>query len=46
VAQDPKQFMCGARKFTLAHITRDDLAALTKETAKITGISYIMDTGC
>ncbi|KKM10191.1 glutamate synthase [Clostridiales bacterium PH28_bin88] len=43
LAQGLKQFMCGARKFSLEYITRDDLAALTKEAADITGIQYIMD---
>ncbi|OEH86654.1 glutamate synthase [Desulfuribacillus stibiiarsenatis] len=41
--QGLKQFMCGARKFTLAHIDRNDLVALTEEAAKISGIKYIMD---
>lgn len=40
--QGLKQFMCGARKFSLAHIERDDLVALTKEAAKLSGIKYIM----
>jgi hypothetical protein len=35
--------MCGARKFALSHISRDDLAALTREAAEITGIRYIME---
>jgi len=35
--------MTGARKFTLNHITRDDIAALTKEVADVSGIQYIMD---
>ena len=43
LAQGLKQLMTGARKFTLNHITRDDIAALTKETADISGIQYIMD---
>lgn len=43
LAQGLRQFMCGARKFSLEHITRDDLAALTKEAAEITGIKYVMD---
>lgn len=41
--QGLKQFMCGARKFDLSYMTRDDLAALTKEAAEISGIPYIMD---
>lgn len=43
LAQGLRQFMCGARKFSLDYITRDDLAALTKEAAEISGIRYIMD---
>ncbi|ABB15124.1 FMN-binding glutamate synthase family protein [Carboxydothermus hydrogenoformans] len=43
MAQGLKQFMTGARKFNLNAITRDDVAALTREAAEITGIKYIMD---
>lgn len=43
LAQGLRQFMCGARKFSLEHITRDDLVALTREAADISGISYVMD---
>lgn len=43
IAQGLRQFMCGARKFRLDLITRDDIAALTREAAQITGIRYIMD---
>lgn len=43
LAQGLRQFMCGARKFALSYITRDDVAALTREAAGITGIRYIMD---
>lgn len=38
-----KQFMAGARKFKLEYITRDDIVALTKEAAEVTGIPYVMD---
>ncbi|MEN3184570.1 MAG: FMN-binding glutamate synthase family protein, partial [Atribacterota bacterium] len=38
-----KQFMAGARKFSLEHISRDDIFALTKEAAEVTGIPYVMD---
>jgi glutamate synthase domain-containing protein 2 len=38
-----KQFMAGARKFTLNHIDRNQLCALTKEAAEISGIPYVMD---
>lgn len=43
LAQGLRQFMCGSRKFGLNYLTRDDIAALTKEAAEITGIKYIMD---
>jgi len=43
LAQGLRQLMCGSRKFTLEHMTRDDLAALTPEAANISGIPYIMD---
>ncbi|MFP4350092.1 MAG: FMN-binding glutamate synthase family protein [Thermodesulfobacteriota bacterium] len=38
-----QQLMAGSRKWRTHLITRDDLACLTEETAKITGIPYIMD---
>jgi glutamate synthase domain-containing protein 2 len=38
-----QQLMAGARKFRIDLITRSDLAALTEDAAKITGIPYIMD---
>jgi glutamate synthase domain-containing protein 2 len=41
--QGLKQFMCGARKFDLKYMTRDDLIALTREAADISGIPYVMD---
>lgn len=43
LAQGLRQLMCGSRKFALEHMTRDDLACLTKESAEITGIPYVMD---
>jgi glutamate synthase domain-containing protein 2 len=43
LAQGMRQLMCGARKFTLSHITRGDLAALTREAAEISDIPYIKD---
>ncbi len=43
LAQGLKQIMAGSRKFALEHITRDDIAALTHESADISGIKYIMD---
>jgi hypothetical protein len=43
LAQGLRQLMCGARKFSLEYITRDDIAAITKEAAEISGIPYIMN---
>jgi len=41
--QGLRQIMCGSRKFALKYITRDDIAAITPEASKISGIPYIMD---
>jgi len=43
LAQGLRQLMAGNRKFSLSHIERDDIAALTHEAADISGITYIMD---
>nr|WP_240610915.1 glutamate synthase-related protein [Ammonifex thiophilus] len=43
LAQGLRQLMCGARKFALKYLTRDDVAALTPEAASITGVKYIME---
>lgn len=43
LGQGLKQLMCGSRKFSLAHVQRDDIAALTREAADISGITYIKD---
>lgn len=43
LAQGLRQLMCGARKFALRYISRGDIAALTPEAARVTGIPYIMD---
>ena len=43
LAQGLRQLMCGARKFDLEKITRDDLAALTREASDISGITYLKD---
>ena len=43
LAQGLKQLMCGARKFAVQHITRDDIVALTPEAAQISQIKYVMD---
>jgi len=41
--QGLKQFMCGARKFSMNYIERDDIASLTEEASLVSGIPYIMD---
>jgi len=38
-----QQLMAGARKWKIDLISRKDLASLTEECAKVTGIPYIMD---
>jgi len=43
LAQGLSQLMAGSRKFTLQHLARKDIAALTKEAADISGIPYVMD---
>ncbi len=43
LAQGLSQLMCGARKFNLGYIARDDIAALTREAAEISGITYITE---
>ena len=42
--QGLQQLMAGARKFALKHIERNDLVALTKDAADVSGISYVMDS--
>jgi glutamate synthase domain-containing protein 2 len=44
LTQGLQQFMAGARKFALKHISRDDLVALTEEAAMVSGITYVMDS--
>ena len=43
LSQGLRQMMCGARKFSLEHFRREDIAALTPEASKISGIRHIMD---
>jgi glutamate synthase domain-containing protein 2 len=43
LAQGLRQLMAGSRKFKTSLISRDDIAALTPEAARISGIQYIMD---
>lgn len=38
-----RKLMAGSRKFTLEHIARDDIAALTHEAKEVSGIQYVMD---
>jgi glutamate synthase domain-containing protein 2 len=38
-----QQFMAGARKFALQHVSRDDLCSLTREAADVSGIPFVMD---
>ena len=42
LSQGLRQIMAGSRKFALEHISREDIAALTKEASGISGISYII----
>ncbi len=39
-----QQIMAGARKFSLDHIDRNDVVALTKECSEVTGIPYVMES--
>ena len=43
LAQGLRQLMAGERKFSLEHITRDDICALTPDAARVSGIQYVMD---
>ena len=43
LAQGLSQFMCGARKFALEYITRDDMVALTREAADVSGIKFVTE---
>jgi len=43
LAQGLRQLMAGCRKFSLEHVSRDDVAALTRDAAEITGLRYIME---
>jgi len=39
-----RQLMAGERKFALKYVDRNDLMALTREAADVSGIPYIMET--
>ena len=41
--QGLRQIMAGCRKFSLEHISRDDIAAITSEASNISDIQYIME---
>jgi hypothetical protein len=43
LAQGLRQLMAGCRKFSPEFVSRDDLAALTREAAEVTGLPYVMD---
>jgi glutamate synthase domain-containing protein 2 len=43
LAQGLRQLMAGSRKFSLEHIARDDIAALTHEAQQVSGIQYVMN---
>lgn len=43
LAQGLRQLMAGSRKFSMEHMTRDDLVALTPEASSVSGIPYVMD---
>jgi len=38
-----QQLMAGARKFAIKYVSRDDIMALTREAADVSGIPYIME---
>jgi len=43
LAQGLRQIMAGSRTFALKYITRDDIAALSEEAAKVSGICYMTE---
>jgi len=42
--QGLRQLITGSRKFTTSQLSRNDLAAPTREAAEISGIQYVMET--
>jgi glutamate synthase domain-containing protein 2 len=42
--QGLQQLMAGSRKFALQYIDRNDLVALTREAASVSGIPYVMES--
>ncbi len=43
LAQGLQQLMCGSRKFALEYISRQDIAALTREASEISKIPHVME---
>lgn len=43
LAQGLRQLMAGSRKFSIEFLSRDDLAALTRDAAEVTRLPYVMD---
>ena len=43
LAQGLRQLMAGSRKFSIEHLSREDIAALTRDSADISGIRYVME---
>jgi hypothetical protein len=43
LAQGLRQLMCGARKFAIRYLDRNDIAALTPEASRISGIPLVTD---
>jgi glutamate synthase domain-containing protein 2 len=43
LSQGLRQLMAGNRKFALSYLTRDDIAALTQDAARISGVPHIID---
>ena len=43
VAQGLRQLMCGSRKFALKYLGREDVCALTRQAADVTGLPYILE---
>jgi len=43
LAQGLRQLLAGSRKFSVEHISRDDIAALTRQAADVSGIPCVMD---
>jgi hypothetical protein len=43
LAQGLRQLMAGSRKFALEHVSRDDIASLTREATDMSGIPHVMD---